>query len=380
MTEAPANPAPSYGWQVARVRGIPVYIGRSWPVIALLITVVFAQDVDLPGSLPYVLSGSYAVLLLLSVLIHEAGHAVAARAVGSRVDRIVVNLWGGHTIFSGQELAPSRSALVAVSGPIGNLALAGVGWVLTQALDPSIPLYLAGALSWTNLLVAAFNLLPGLPLDGGHIVEALVRAVTGRRSTGLIVAGWLGRLLTVGLGIWFLAEPLRSGRAPGLMTMAWVGLIGAFLWQGASQAIRSGRARAVVASVPLARVLRPVVVVPAHASAESVMGAVLDHPEADQVVIVDPAGAPLGLVDTAALGTVPQEQLGRVPALAFLVRPSPGWVVSASAESDLTSVVESLAGHREGELVKQLVLVRDPAGRYLGTVSLLDVDRALQQL
>lgn len=379
-TPGPARAAGSpYGWQVARVRGIPVYIGRSWPVIAAVIVVLFGRDMKLPGVLPYLISAAYAVLLLISVLVHEAGHAAAARAVGSRVDRIVVNLWGGHTVFSGIDLPPLRSAAVAVAGPVGNLVLAAVGWGLFQVVDAPVPLLLAWALQWANLLVAGFNMLPGLPLDGGHVVEALVRAVTGRRSTALVVAGWCGRVVTVLIALWFLTEPLRTRTAPDLYSMIWVGLIGAFLWQGATAAIRSGRARGMVAAVSLREVLRPVVVVPAHASAASVLAAHLDHPEAEQVLATDPAGAPLGFLDGAALATVPEDRLAQVPAMSFLLRPTPGWVVVAEPDADLTTVVESLAGHREGESVKQVVLVRDPAGRFLGTVSLGDVDAVLQR-
>ena len=257
--------------------------------------------------------------------------------------------------------------------------LAAVGWGLFQVVDSPVPLLLAWALQWANLLVAGFNMLPGLPLDGGHVVEALVRAVTGRRSTALVVAGWCGRVVTVLIALWFLTEPLRTRTAPDLYSMMWVGLIGAFLWQGATAAIRSGRARGLVAAVSVRDVLRPVVVVPAHASAASVLAAHLDHSEAEQVLVTDPAGAPLGFLDGAALATVPEDRLAQVPAMSFLLRPTPGWVVVAEPGADLTSVVESLAGHREGESVKQVVLVRDPAGRFLGTVSLGDVDAVLQQ-
>lgn len=376
---APLTADASYGWRVARVRGIPVYIGRSWPVIALLIVVLFGRDLPFPPAMSYLLAACYSVLLLVSVLVHEAGHAVAARSVGSRVDRIVVNLWGGHTVFSGTDLPPLRSAYVAVAGPVGNLLLAALGWGLYQVADSPVPSLLAWALQWANLLVAGFNLLPGLPLDGGHVVEALVRAVTGRRATALVVAGWSGRVVTILVAVWFLSEPVRTGRTPDLYSMIWIGLVGAFLWQGATHAIRAGQVRGAVAAVPLRAVLRPVVEVPAHASAESVMGAYLDHPEAEQVLVTDPTGAPLGFLDHDALGAVPQDRLGQVPAMSFLIRPQPGWVVVADPDSDLTSVVESLAGNREGESVKQVVLVCHPGGRFAGTVSLADVDAALRQ-
>ena len=131
---------------------------------------------------------------------------------------------------------------------------------------------LAWALMLSNLLVGAFNLLPGLPLDGGRVVSAAVWRVTGRRHTGTVVAGWTGRVVAVVLlGLPFLVAVLR-GADVSLVDVVWAALLGAFIWVGASQSILQAnvqqrlpavsarsltrRAVPVAVDVPLAEALR----------------------------------------------------------------------------------------------------------------------------
>jgi len=312
------------------------------------------------------------------VLVHEAGHALAARSTGSEVSRIVANLWGGHTVFGSGQRRPGTAALIAIAGPAGNLLLAGVGWLLLQVDLPAVPALLAWALAFSNVFVAVFNLLPGLPLDGGFVVEAVVWKVTGDRWLAMVVAGWLGRVVTVLAVVYLLAEPLLSGGRPSLVTIVWVALIGAFLWQGATQAIRAGTARRAVARVRVGQVLRPVVVVPGSASAATALEGFARLPGAERAVLVDPMGTPVGFLDLAALSAVPVDQLPVVPATAVLVRPPSGWVVQADPGDDASLVVSALAGHVEGENVKEAVLVCDSLGQLIGTVSLADVEAALR--
>ncbi|MFZ1286385.1 MAG: M50 family metallopeptidase [Candidatus Phosphoribacter sp.] len=379
MSNPPPDAVAQHGWLLGRVAGIPIYLGKSWPVIGIIIVLTFGPSIPLTAAVGYAVAAAYAVLLLVSVLVHEAGHAAAARATGARVDRIVANLWGGHTVFGTEGRRPGTAAGIAVAGPAGNLVLAAVGWLLYQTDLPPILSLLSWALAFSNLFVALFNLLPGLPLDGGFVVEALVWKLTGDRALAMVVAGWLGRVVTIGVALWFVVQPMLQGQTPSILTMVWIGLIGAFLWQGATQAIRSGTARRKIAAVPLSRVIRPVIVVPAHVSAATVVDALVDVPEAEHAVLVDPAGAPVGFLDLAGLAAVPEERLPIVPAAALLVRPRPGWVVEAQVGEDMSAVVAALAGHQPGESVKEAVLVRDPSGRICGTVSLAAVDAALRE-
>ena len=371
-------PDRSHGWLLGRVHGIPVYLGRAWPIIALVVIVTFGPTVELGSrSLGYAVAGVYAILLLASVLAHEAGHAVVARRVGAQVDRIVADLWGGHTVFDSGDLRPGSAALVAIAGPMANLALAVLGWGLGQAVTSVVPSLLLWALFVTNLFVAGFNLLPGLPLDGGFVVDAIVWKVTGNRATGMVFAGWLGRIVTVLVALWFVGEPLLRGRSPSLVTMVWVGLIGAFLWAGATQAIRAGAARHSIQSVRVGQVLKPVAIVPGHGSGQSVVLALHDAPAADHAVLVGPRGEPLGFVDTSALASVPMERLEHVPAMSFLLRPPTGWIVRAEPGDDTFSVVRAFSAFGPGAAIGSAVLVVDQAGRPVGTVTVSDLNDAL---
>jgi len=99
--------------------------------------------------------------------------------------------------------------------PAANALLALVGWLAAPHIDGDVTSLLVGAIWFTNAFVAGFNLLPGLPLDGGFLVDSLVWRITGKRESGLIAAGWCGRVVTVLVVMWFLGLPLLNGQRPG---------------------------------------------------------------------------------------------------------------------------------------------------------------------
>src|SRR5689334_13387379 len=136
MTAGPGRSAP-YGWRLGAIGGIPVYLGRSWPIIAIIVVLTFGPAVPTPtgengGMFGYAVAVAYAVLLLISVLAHEGGHALVARRFGYRVDRVVADLWGGHTIYDSSTSRPGASALIAVCDPAANLSLRAVGLAVPQ--------------------------------------------------------------------------------------------------------------------------------------------------------------------------------------------------------------------------------------------------------
>ncbi len=395
MSAGSHAPTPAYGWRIASVRGIPVYVGRSWPIIAAVIVLTFGPQVSNPttleggGTFGYAVAVAYALLLLFSVLTHEAAHAVVARRFGYRVDRVVADLWGGHTVYDSSSSRPGASAAIAVAGPLANLALAGAAYLLQGALDGGVLGLLLGALMLTNFFVGLFNLLPGLPLDGGFIVDALVWKASGDRNKGLIVAGWLGRVLTVAVVLWLVGRPLLQGEQPSLFTIVWCGLIGAFLWAGATNAIRSGRSRQVVERVPLAQVLRPVLVVSTTDSVEEVLSRLPpvdpvrldadDGPRSAAVVAVEPGGQPAGLVDVATLLGLEPTRRRDVPVAAVVARQPEGWVVVvAEPGADVSGVISAIVARQQlgGADSLQLVLVVTTAGQVLGTVSVSDLNAA----
>ncbi len=340
MTTAPTRPA--YGWHVGTFGGIPVYIGRSWLFIALIVVATFAPQATAAGSglaLQLLVGVSYAVLLLMSVLAHEAAHAVTARFFRLRVDRVVADLMGGHTVFQAEETTPGSSAAIAVSGPIVNAAIGGLAYLGYQATEPMTPRVLLLGLAFTNLFVAVFNLLPGLPLDGGYLVDALVWKITGDRNKALVIGGWFGRVVIGLVAGWVIFQPMLHGDRPDFVTIAWVAFVGAFIWNGASQAIRVGTIRG--------RLVR----VPASAVISAAVGARADHPIAEAVsaldrfgrpawlVALDAAGRPIGVVDPQALSAVPASRLATTNLGSVVVAQPADWVVPVGPDADLTTLV-----------------------------------------
>jgi Zn-dependent protease len=222
------------GWQLFKIRGIPLRIHPSWFVILVLATVAFQQQYSLSLKDPvsagvlWALGLLTALLLFVSVLLHELGHSLVALTQGVQVSSITLFLLGGVASVE-RECSTARGALlVAAAGPAVSLLL-GVG--LLAATHPAAHLSpLLGAmvaqLGSLNLVLALFNLLPGLPLDGGLIVKALVWQISGSQRRGVEVANQSGRILSlfaIGLGTVLL---LRGAGLSGawLMLLGWFGL------------------------------------------------------------------------------------------------------------------------------------------------------------
>ena len=157
------------------------------------------------------------LLLLISVLVHELAHALTAKIYGwpTREDRPqplgrphpVRELHGlpgplrpGGAGRAGRELRPGRRGLAAADRRRTSTGVADI---------------LANIFVWANLLIGIFNVLPGLPLDGGRLVESAVWKATGSQEKGTVAAGWGGRIIVIALVAWFVALPLLSGERAG---------------------------------------------------------------------------------------------------------------------------------------------------------------------
>jgi len=366
------------GWRLATVGGVPVYIGRSWPIILVVIVATFGPGVADRhpglGSGAYAVALAYALLLLVSVLAHEAAHAVVATRSGYRVNRVVADLWGGHTAYDSSNVRPGASALVAIAGPAANGFLAFVGWLALPLIEGDVTSMLIGAIVYTNGFVAAFNLLPGLPLDGGFLVDSLVWRITGSRETGLIAAGWCGRVVTVLVVLWFLGRPLLNGQPPDLFSLVWVLLIGGFLWVGATNAIRSGRGGRLMAGIRIDSVWRRATSLPAHASAAQAVSLRSSGPGGTAVIVEDDRGQAIGLLDDDALAAIPEQSLGGVQVTSVMRRQPEGWVADAAPEGSIAPVVMVMQSLGIGA-----VPVRGPDGRIDGIVLAGDLQAALSR-
>jgi Zn-dependent protease/CBS domain-containing protein len=224
-------------WRVARIAGIDVRIDSSWAVIALLITYSLYlrfsfvyKSLSTGGAIGIAILA--AVLFFGSVLVHELAHAVVSQARGIKVQDITLFLFGGATRARVESRGPGDEFVITVVGPLTSAALAGLFWgieVLARG-NLSRPLTgMFGYLAWVNLLLAAFNLVPGFPLDGGRLLRSVVWKVTGSLRRATQIASYSGQLvgwLLVAGGVAFL---LAGNPASGI----WFAFIGWFLVQAA---------------------------------------------------------------------------------------------------------------------------------------------------
>ncbi|AEE45918.1 peptidase M50 [Cellulomonas fimi ATCC 484] len=377
VSDQPRPARRTSGWVVGRVAGAPIVLAPSWVVAAVVLTVVLAPAVrgwapGMVGARVYVVALVFVVLLFASVLVHEIAHGLVARARGQQPQEFVLTLLGGHTSFGAAAATPGTNALVAVAGPVANLVLAGGFLVAGLAVgrDQLVGvLLLAGAFS--NGFVGLFNLLPGLPLDGGAVLQSLVWAVTGRRHTGTVVAAWCGRLVAVGVFAVAFALPFALGGRPTLTDAVWGGLIGAFIWSGASGAIRAARTQDAVDQLTVERVGRRAAAV-GHTDSVAQARAVAAAAGAQDVVVLAPDGRPAAYVDVAAASSVPADLAGTTPVTTVAVTLPGGAVV------DGTLVGPALLDALGRASRHSPVVVAVAHGRVVGLVRVPDVVAALR--
>lgn len=354
-------------------------ITRSWFLAAFVLTILFVPNVQ--AIAPHLGAGAYLVALVFvlllfgSVFLHEVAHALVAKARGQQVTELAVTLWGGHTAYTGGLGRPLDGFLVAVVGPLTNLALAAAFW-FAYAASPvqNLPTLLLYAAAISNAFVGAFNLLPGLPLDGGQILESAVWAATGRRTTGTVAAGWVGRVVAVGVLAWALVVPLVNGTAPSLTTVLWSALLGAFLWAGAGAAINNGRRREAIAALSASGLALPARLVPAGSTVTDALRArtAALAEGTYRLVVVDADQTPVAVVDDDAVATVPATAHDTTPVEAVAVPFVRGSAVPPGLAG--TELLNHLAQRSGGARLVPVVENR----RVTGVLDLADVARAVR--
>jgi Zn-dependent protease len=226
---------------LGRILGIPIGLDYSWFLIFVLITWMLAVSYfpsefrDWPPLLYWVTGAVTAIMLFVSVLLHELGHSVIALRYKIPVRRITLFIFGGVAQIGAEPTSAISEFFIAVAGPIVSLALA----VAFSAVKPAVagiePLWgLAKYLAYINFALVLFNLIPGFPLDGGRVFRAIVWSITKdfRRST--LTAASVGRFfgfLFIFLGVW---QVFGGNLGGGL----WIAFIGWFLDGAAASQIQ----------------------------------------------------------------------------------------------------------------------------------------------
>jgi len=313
----PSAPAPAEFRRLVRlgaVLGVPIFITPSWLVVVALITFSYADFLRqaIPGtSAPtsYLLALLFAIGLGVSVVLHEIGHTVVSRLFGLPVRRIVVFLLGGISELAGQARRPREEFAIAAAGPAVSVLLAGGLWLISRPpAANSAAAVLLLLLAWSNLVIAVFNVLPGLPLDGGRLVQAVIWKLSRSRMTGIRIASWSGRGIAVLLALAVLAlNAVLHGpdaRLAGL-TSTMLGLaVAGFLWFGASQALRTAELTDRTATLQLRRLIRPAVYLPGATPVAEAMRQLAES-GARSIVVIDGQGRTRALVQEGEVARLP---------------------------------------------------------------------------
>ena len=359
------------GVKIASPFGIPVYISPYWFLIAGVFVVLYARGLDrsVPQDLRYIVAAAFVVLLYGSVLVHELSHSVVARGFGLPVRRILLYPLGGFSEIEREPPTPGREFLVSAAGPALSLALAAAGYGLMHVVAPdTITGNLVHQLMWANLVVGIFNLLPGLPLDGGRMLRAVIWKLTGRQSTATIAAAWAGRVLAVSLFVLPFVFHAVNGTGGDFVSVLWLAVIAAFMWTGAGQAIKATRFRERLPALQARRLARKAVSVAADTPvAEAIRRA--EESQARAVVIVDHEDKPIAILNETAVMATPEQRRPWLEAGALARTLEPSLVLSA----DLSGLA-LLDAIRRAPATEYLLV--EPSGQVYGVLAARDVEHA----
>ncbi len=362
------------GFVIARPFGIPVYISPYWFVIAGVFIIIYANDLaaTLHGATRFIVAAAFVVLLYVSVLIHELSHSLVARGYGLPVRRILLYPLGGFSEIEQEPPTPGREFLVSAAGPALSLVLAAAGYGLMHVVPPgTIGGTLCSQLRWANLVVGIFNLLPGLPLDGGRMLRAVIWKLSGRQSMATIAAAWAGRVLAVSLFVipFVTGAVTLSGTGGDITTVLWLVVIAGFMWTGAGQAIKATRFRERLPALQARRLARKAVSVAADTPlAEAIRRA--EESNARAVVIVDHKDTPIAILDEKAVSDTPAQRRPWLEARTMARTLEPNLVLSADLSGmDLIDAI-SRAPATEYLLIER-------SGQVYGVLARRDVDHAL---
>jgi len=295
--------------RVGNLFGIPFYVNPSWFIVLALVTWSYgeglAQQFPQLGGAAWALGLLSALLLFASVLAHELGHSIVALRQGIPVKSITLFIFGGLATLGEESKTPSAAFQVAIAGPLVSLLLfgllVGVNWCV------SLPAPLAAIvrlLASLNLVLGLFNLIPGLPLDGGNVLKAIVWKITGKPYQGIAFAsrvgqffGWVG----IGLGIASLLGLSNIGSI-------WTLLVGGFLLQNAQRSAQSATVQEKLSGLTAADAVDPnSPIIGADRSLREFVNNRIIGSEVlwDKFLVVDEAGQLIGEIAVEALKTIP---------------------------------------------------------------------------
>ena len=283
-----------HGIPIGHLFGISIDLDYSWFLIVALLTWMLAASYY-PTEFPGWTVGAYwaigfatAILLFLSVLVHELAHSLVAQRYGIPVPRITLFLFGGVSQIATEPPSAASEFWIAVAGPLTSLGIAAIGWEIEPLFVGQQLIFALIRYLWLlNLILALFNLIPGFPLDGGRVLRALVWKSTGNYHRATVAAGMSGRFfgfLLIFLGIW---QALTGDIVGGI----WIAVIGWFLESAAGGHLQQETVRSMLGGHTVADAMqRDFPHLTGDFSLQELVERYLTHSNAHAVVITAPDG------------------------------------------------------------------------------------------
>lgn len=328
-----------------RIAGIDIGIHYSWFFIFVLVTWSLAVGYFPPtypnwGTLAYWIMGALtAIMLFVSVLIHEMAHSLVARSKGMTVNSITLFLFGGVSNLQEEPKQPGAEFIMAIVGPLTSLVLAGIFWGLARFIDPrSMAGALLGYLWYINLALAIFNLLPGFPLDGGRVLRSIIWASTKSLSKATNIAAMAGRAFGWGFIIYGVVLAISGYVFNGI----WIAIIGWFLNSAADANSREVSLQEHFSKIKVKEVMGAnMETIPPDTSVEQVVTGIL-HRKYERAVPVCQNGQTLGIITMTDIKGLSKDKWATTPVEKIMTR-SP--LYSVGAEDTVNVALKLLAEH-----------------------------------
>ena len=362
--------------RVGSLFGIPFYVNLSWFLILSLITWDYGNQLGLSfpalGASAWLLGLVAALLLFASVLAHELGHSFVALRQGISVKSITLFLFGGLASLGEESKTPAGAFWVAIAGPLVSLVifalLSAIGTFTGVSGATAAVIDLVASI---NLALALFNLLPGLPLDGGNVLKAIVWKITGKPYKGVAFAskagqflGWVG----IGLGVLYMLGISSIGSI-------WTLLIGWFLLQNADRYAQAASIQEQLSGLTAADAVIP--------NSPIVSGDLMLREFANRYIIGNPTDWSKYLVTDEAgqlVGEIPVDALKTIPT-------NDWWTVEVRSLMQPTEKLESVMATKPLlEVItlldeKQIpsLIVRGEGDRLLGLLEKASIAQILQK-
>jgi Zn-dependent protease/CBS domain-containing protein len=339
-------------FRIGKIAGIDIDIHVSWIIILVLLMVSLATG-WFPQLYPGWSSATYwgvglisALLLFVSVLLHELAHSLVARRRGLPVKNIILFIFGGVSNIEQEPRSPGVEFQVAIVGPLTSLLIGALCFLLllplrgTHSPLEGILFYLAV----TNVLLGVFNLIPGFPLDGGRVLRSIVWKITGSLAKATRIASISGQVIAYLFILWGIWQ-LFSGN---VLNGIWIGFIGWFLLSAAQSANTQVMVQSALRGVTVGEVMNPTPpTVPATISLQQLIN---DYflPHGLRCALVMQGDRLAGLMTLSDIRHVPREQWGYTSAGQAMIYVERLHVVSP--QQSLNDVLPLMAGRDVNQL------------------------------